>query len=98
MTATNEHPRSSRRRYRLFVQDYKHGRLDAASENDPALRPGPAQAALKPDDARRGKRRQALREYLRGLWPYRYAVGAVFFFALLSGGLGVVEPLFLLFI
>src|SRR5260221_12387130 len=98
MTATNEGPRPSRRRYRLFVQDYKHGRLDDASENDPALRPGSAQAALKPDDARRGKRRQYLREYLRWLWPYRYAVAAVFFFALLAGGLEMVEPLFMRFI
>jgi ATP-binding cassette subfamily B protein/subfamily B ATP-binding cassette protein MsbA len=75
------HPRSSRKRYRLFVQDYKHGRLDEKVEASP-----------------RGKRREYLREYMRWLWPYRYAVGVVFFFALLAGGLEMVEPLFMRFI
>jgi ATP-binding cassette subfamily B protein/subfamily B ATP-binding cassette protein MsbA len=48
--------------------------------------------------ARRGKRRQYLREYLRWLWPHRYAVGAVFLLALLAAGLQMVEPLFMRFI
>jgi ATP-binding cassette subfamily B protein len=47
---------------------------------------------------RRGKRREYLREYLRWLWPHRYAVGAVFLFALLTAGLQMIEPLFMRFI
>src|SRR5258708_6848808 len=85
------HPRSSRKRYRLFVEDYKHGRLDEKAD---AAAPG----ASPPDASPRGKRREYLREYLRWLWPYRYAVAAVFFFALLAGGLEMVEPLFMRFI
>ena len=94
-----EHPRSSRKRYRLFVQDYKHGRLDEAAEKDPARRPGAAPPGTpKPDEVRRGKRREYLREYLRWLWPHRYAVGLVFFLALVTGGLEMIEPLFMRFI
>jgi ATP-binding cassette subfamily B protein/subfamily B ATP-binding cassette protein MsbA len=44
------------------------------------------------------KRRQYLREYLRWLWPHRYAVGLVFFLALLTAGLQMIEPLFMRFI
>jgi ATP-binding cassette subfamily B protein/subfamily B ATP-binding cassette protein MsbA len=90
---TKDRARSSRRRYRGFVEDYKHGRLDQASEGET----GPATQS-KPDEDKKGKRRQYLREYLRWLWPYRYAVAAVFFFALVSAGLQMVEPLFMRFI
>jgi ATP-binding cassette, subfamily B, bacterial len=86
------HPRSSRKRYRGFVQDYKHGRLDDAEEEKHKKSGLPA--AKSPS----GKRREYLREYLRWLWPYRYAVAAVFFFALLAGGLEMIEPLFMRFI
>jgi ATP-binding cassette subfamily B protein/subfamily B ATP-binding cassette protein MsbA len=86
-----DHSRSSRKRYRLFVQDYKHGRLDEKVESQ-AQGPSPA------DTSARGKRREYLREYMRWLWPYRYAVAVVFFFALLAGGLEMVEPLFMRFI
>src|SRR6266508_2102680 len=44
------------------------------------------------------KRREYLREYARWLWPYRYAVAAVFVFALLTAGLQMIEPLFIRFI
>ncbi|MEX2140678.1 MAG: ABC transporter ATP-binding protein [Pirellulales bacterium] len=47
---------------------------------------------------KRTKRRQYLREYLRWLWPHRYAVAAVFFLALLTAGLQMIEPLFMRFI
>ena len=49
-------------------------------------------------DQKRTKRRQYLREYLRWLWPHRYAVATVFFLALLTAGLQMVEPLFMRFI
>jgi ATP-binding cassette subfamily B protein len=87
-----DHARSSRRRYRGFVDDYKHGRLDEASEGEKPAGPP------KPEEDKKGKRRQYLREYLRWLRPYRYAVAAVFLFALLSAGLQMIEPLFMRFI
>jgi len=89
---TKDRARSSRRRYRGFVADYKHGRLDDESDVEKPVTP-PTSA-----DDRKGKRRQYLREYLRWLWPYRFAVAAVFFFALLSAGLQMIEPLFMRFI
>ena len=46
----------------------------------------------------RGKRREYLREYVRWLWPHRYAVGFFFLLALISAGLEMVEPLFMRFI
>ena len=78
---------SSRQRYRSFVKDYRHRRLDelGAASHQPA----------KPD---RQRRRQYLREYLNWLWPHRYAVGALFLLALIAAGLQMVEPLFMRFI
>src|SRR5206468_8022334 len=97
-------PRSSRQRYRGFVEDYKHRRLDeladAAKDEKPpddAAKADEDAAAPEPQPKRRGKRREYLREYLRWLWPHRYAVGAVFLFALLVAGLEMIEPLFMRF-
>jgi len=86
------HPHSSRQRYRAFVQDYRQRRLDDAAE--PAGSPPPAD----PSRGRRGKRREYVRDYLRWLWPYRWAVGAVFLLALVGAGLQMIEPLFMRFI
>jgi len=83
--------RSSRHRYRSFVEDYRHRRLDDAGQEHKKDSPKPSQ------DARR-KRRQYLREYLRWLRPERYAVGALFALALIVAGLQMVEPLFMRFI
>ncbi|MDQ3950566.1 MAG: ABC transporter ATP-binding protein/permease, partial [Gemmatimonadota bacterium] len=100
-----DHARSSRQRYRGFVQDYKHGRLDDSTEegenrnrSDGAGKG--AEDASPPGSRRqrRGKRRQYLRDYLRWLWPHRYAVGAVFLLAVLAAGLQMIEPLFMRFI
>jgi ATP-binding cassette subfamily B protein/subfamily B ATP-binding cassette protein MsbA len=100
-----EHPRSSRDRYRRFVQDYKHQRLDDSDENGENQKPRDDlacanQGAALPDDRRerRTRRRQYLREYLRWLWPHRYAVGALFVLALLAAGLEMIEPLFMRYI
>src|SRR5688572_5402435 len=99
-----DQPRSSRQRYRVFVQDYKHGRLDDAAGADEKRR---ADDAAHGGDSpatgagRRfigGARRQYLRNYLRWLWPHRYAVGVVFLLALLAAGLEMIEPLFMRFI
>src|ERR1035438_6319371 len=100
--ALPERPRSSRRRYRAFVEDYKRGRLDDSAEggedhrrlDDPADT-GDDSAPEAVRSKRRGKRRAYLRDYLRWLKPHRYAVGALFVIALLGAGLDMVEPLFM---
>jgi ATP-binding cassette subfamily B protein/subfamily B ATP-binding cassette protein MsbA len=86
-------PRSSHQRYQAFVEDYKRRRLDDANENRPQVE---AQSGASP--APSGKRREYIREYLRWLWPHRYAVGALFFLALLTAGMQMVEPLFLRYV
>lgn len=84
--------RSSRQRYRAFVDDYVHRRLYD--------QPGAAGAEEKPADttAPKAGRRQYLREYVRWLWPHRWKVGVVFLLALVSAGMEMVEPLFMRFI
>jgi len=86
------HPRSSRQRYRAFVEDFKHRRLDEA-----ALPSGSGTPKDAPRD-KRDTRRQYVREYLRWLRPHRYAVAGVFALALVVAGLQMVEPLFMRFI
>jgi len=81
------HPRSSRERYRKFLEDYKARRLDDTTEAEEAPSPG-----------RRGKRREYLRDYLRWLRPHRYAIAAVFGFAVVAAGLEMIEPLFMRYI
>ena len=100
-----EHPRSSRDRYRRFVQDYKHQRLDDSEEADEnqkqrghSAKGGEDRPAPESKRERRGKRRKYVREYLRWLRPHRYAVGALFVLALLVAGLEMIEPLFMRFI
>jgi ATP-binding cassette subfamily B protein len=85
--------RSSRERYRRFRQDYKQRRLD-----DESTKSGEASPPAEPAPPGRGKRREYLREYLRWLWPHRYAVGTVFALALMVAGLEMIEPLFMRFI
>ncbi len=88
---SRRHP-SSRERYRKFVQDYQHHRLDDESE------PGKPSPPAEPGRPARGKRREYLRDYLRWLKPHRYAVAALFLLALLTAGLQLIEPLFMRFI
>jgi ATP-binding cassette subfamily B protein/subfamily B ATP-binding cassette protein MsbA len=83
--------RSSRQRYRVFIDDYRRGRLDDTTGG----------GAPKPEStapANRSKRRQYLRDYLRWLWPHRYAVATLFVLALSVAGLQMIEPLFMRFI
>ena len=82
--------RSSRQRYKAFVQDYRDRKLD-----DSGGHAGPAESAQKKP---KEKRREYLREYLRWLWPHRYAAVALFILALVGAGLQMVEPLFMRFI
>src|SRR5437773_1227236 len=102
---TRKEARSSRHRYRRFVQDYKLKRLDDSEEADenPKRRDNSAKAgedtsATESKRALRSKRREHVREYLRWLRPHRYAVGALFVLALLAAGLELIEPLFMRFI
>ena len=81
----SKQPRSSRQRYRAFVQDYTQRRLDDGTVGE-----------SQPLD--RGTRRAYLRDYLRWLRPYRYAAGALLALALLTTGLQMIEPLFMRFI
>src|SRR5271168_4805491 len=99
---SKDHPRSSRLRYRGFLQDYKQRRLEEPAEvggdhkglDDSAIA-GEDGSASEPERQRRGQRREYLREYLRWLWPQRYGIIAVFVFALLAAGLQMIEPLFM---
>ncbi|HUG39442.1 MAG TPA: ABC transporter ATP-binding protein [Longimicrobiales bacterium] len=102
-----EHPRSSRQRYRSFLNDYRLRRLDDAAEA--AAGGGPADGAgtgEAPGDAEgrgprrllRGRRREYLRDYLRWLRPHRGAVALVFLLALIGAVLQMVEPLFMRYI
>jgi ATP-binding cassette subfamily B protein/subfamily B ATP-binding cassette protein MsbA len=100
-----EHPRSSRQRYRSFVEDYKLRRLDEAidARQDGKGPTSPDKPAEEEPPApwwrlRRGKRREYLRDYLRWLKPLRAAVVVVFMLALLRAGLEMIEPLFMRFI
>ncbi|HWX20064.1 MAG TPA: ABC transporter ATP-binding protein [Candidatus Binatia bacterium] len=102
--APPERPRSSRRRYRAFVQDYQQRRLDDPADGgeQPARSDDSADAkeGRTPEDSRpkaRGKRREYLREYVRWLRPHRYAVSALLIIALAGAGLQMVEPLFMRF-
>ena len=80
--------RSSKQRYREFVQDYRLRRLDAASEDG-----GPAPAPGQPRE-----RRAYLREYIRWLKPHRQELAFVFLIALVVAGLQMIEPLFMRYI
>jgi len=82
-------PRSSRQRYRAFVEDYRKRRLDEVTQGH---KPG------EHPPADRRKRREYLGEYVRWLWPYRYAVCGLFLLALIAAGLQMIEPLFMRFI
>jgi hypothetical protein len=71
---SQDHPRSSHQRYRRFVQDYRHKRLDEAIEaldkkgNGVPARTEESGSARPP---RSLKRRQYLRAYANWLWPHR---------------------------
>ena len=90
----NQLARSSRRRYLGFRDRYKRKQLDDSNEETAKSEDG----SLGDDKATRGKRREYMREYLRWLWPHRYAVGLVFVLAVATGALEMVEPLFMRFI
>ena len=94
--------RSSRLRHRDFVRDYQTGRLDAADieKSDQTGKASNGDAAEGSPGPRRllhGKRREYAREYLRWIWPHRFAVVAFFLIALTVAALQMIEPLFMRF-
>jgi ATP-binding cassette, subfamily B, bacterial len=95
-------PRSSRARYRSFVEDYKHRRLedpaDQAAQTPGTAASSPSRPPTSEDSTPARRRRTYLREYMRWLWPFRRAVAVVFVFAAVAAGLQMVEPLFMRFI
>jgi ATP-binding cassette subfamily B protein/subfamily B ATP-binding cassette protein MsbA len=94
-------PRSSRQRYRTFVEDYRHRRLDdevEARDRRPGLAAPEVERPPEPTSKKKAKRREYMRDYFRWLWPYRYAVGVLAVLALLRAGLEMIEPLFMRFI
>ncbi len=95
-------PRSSRDRYKGFVQSYQLGKLDAEAEQGATGKP----AGMSKDGAEssvkggllKGRRREHLREYVRWLKPHRAGIGVMFVFAVIAAGLQMMEPLFMRFI
>lgn len=83
-------PRSSRQRYRTFVQHYRQHRLDEVTQG--------AKPEITSAKTGKTKRREYLREYLRWLRPHRYALFALFALALFAAGLQMIEPLFMRYI
>ena len=101
--------RSSRQRYRAFVEDYKRRRLeDPDAPDDKKIERSNDREAAAAEEAKdreadatggsKRKRREYLREYMRWLWPHRFSVGGVFLLALTVASLQMIEPLFMRFI
>ncbi len=96
-SAPGDRPRSSKQRYRAFVENYRARRLDALNEDHKRLSGPLANGADASGDKRKkkGERRHYVREYLRWLRPHQFAVGWFILLALAVAGLQMIEPLFL---
>jgi ATP-binding cassette subfamily B protein/subfamily B ATP-binding cassette protein MsbA len=95
-----KHPRTSRERYRGFVDDYRRRRLDESTEAAglKAIAAPATTGAVSGRPAKSAMRRAYVRAYLQWLRPHRFEIGLVFFLALLRAGLEMIEPLFMRFI
>src|SRR5690349_19823737 len=96
-------PTSSRQRYREFVENYRLKRLDEIAEaagKVERLPNGEPSAEVAPDETEKKpkKRREYVREYLRWVKPHRYSAALLFFLALFTAGLQMLEPLFMRYI
>jgi ATP-binding cassette subfamily B protein len=87
------HRPTSHERYRTFVDDYGHRRLE-----DPDLKKEQTAGEKPAGVLGSGKRREYLRDYLRWLWPHRFQLATVFVLALVVAGMEMIEPLFMRFI
>jgi len=97
MSPSREPARSSRQRYRRFVQDYRHGRLDDRPP-DQSGTPAPADVSTRRAPWRALGESAHLRHYVHWLRPHRSGVALVFALALAGAGLTMIEPLFMRFI
>ena len=82
--------RSSRRRYDYFRSLYKEGRLDELAEEE--------SEESAPSRRDKGQRRRYLRDYIKWLWPHRYAASAIIVLAVVIAGFEMVQPLFMRYI
>jgi ATP-binding cassette subfamily B protein/subfamily B ATP-binding cassette protein MsbA len=83
-------PHTSRQRYNEFVDDHRHNRLDELTD----ARSG--RARLENDDhARKQKRREYVREYVKWLRPHWRRLSIVFGLAVVAAAIQLVEPLFM---
>jgi ATP-binding cassette subfamily B protein len=89
------HRPTSSERYRTFVDDYRHRRLE---DPDVQKKTEDAGKDSSPGGVVAGKRREYLRDYMRWLWPHRFQLASVFLLALLVAGMEMIEPLFMRFI
>ncbi|HEY0671955.1 MAG TPA: ABC transporter ATP-binding protein [Longimicrobiales bacterium] len=86
-------PRSSRLRFREFRRDYHARQLD--DQPTGLEKPTAEESNRTVRQWLRGRHRDYLRAYIRWLRPHRGEVGVVFFFALLTAGIQMIEPLFM---
>jgi ATP-binding cassette, subfamily B, bacterial len=97
-----DRPRSSRLRYRGFVEDYRARLLDEKTEalTNPPAADAPVAEGAAPAKGRvfRGKQRQYLREYLRWLRPLRRKLALVVGLAIVAAAIEMIEPLFMRYI
>lgn len=94
-----KHRRTSRERYRGFVDDYRQRRLDESTDGGAAKAESTsAKTATEARLEKKPTRRTYVRDYLRWLRPHRFEIGLVFVLSLVRAGLEMIEPLFLRFI
>jgi ABC-type bacteriocin/lantibiotic exporter with double-glycine peptidase domain len=95
-------PRFSRQRYRGFVEDYRRRRLDepvdAAAGKPAASSPTAIEAPVEAAPTGGAGAGSTCASTSGGCGPHRYAVAAVFGFAVLVAALEMIEPLFMRFI
>jgi ATP-binding cassette, subfamily B, bacterial len=89
--SSQEHPYTSRQRYRRFVEDYRHRRLDDLTDEARGLK-SRADTGKK---EQKQKRREMLREYMRWLRPHGHRVVLVFALAIVGAAIQLIEPLFM---
>ncbi len=89
--SSENRPRTSRQRYRRFVDDYRQRRLDDLTDEARGLKARPEGG----EKEQRQKRREMLREYIRWLRPHRHRVVLVFGLAVIGAGIQMIEPLFM---
>jgi ATP-binding cassette subfamily B protein len=104
-----DRPRTSKRKYREFVEDYKAHRLDelidaqnaalARAGMGPEQAPDPKKDEADPKTGKKPriskKRREYIRMYLRWLKPHRGMLSGVIVFAILLATFEMIEPLFM---